>query len=117
MNRLKNFAILVVLGAAASSAALAQFTGPSATGKAATVAESRTLPPGRYIQVVGHVVEHLRGDYYTFRDASGEIRVEIESEVWRGRPIGPETRVRLLAEVDQGATGRYLWVKSLAVVE
>lgn len=29
----------------------------------------------------------------------------------------PDTKVRLLSEVDQGVAGRYLWVKSLEVVK
>lgn len=45
------------------------------------------------------------------------MRVEIENSVWKNRKIGPETKVRLLSEVDRGAAGRYLWVKSLQVVE
>jgi uncharacterized protein (TIGR00156 family) len=111
---------LVVAALAAlamTTPATAQFTGPSVTGNAVTVAELRTSLPGRYVSVSGHIVAHQRGDFYTFRDASGEIRVEIEPAVWRGRPVGPDTRVRLLAEVDMGLTGRYLWVKSLELIE
>ena len=105
-------AVLVLAGPAS-----AQFTGPSVSGKATSVAQARASMPGRYVSVSGHIVAHQRKDYYTFRDDSGEIRVEIESAAWRGRPVGPETRVRLLAEVDLGPSGRYLWVKSLEVVE
>lgn len=97
--------------------AMAQFTGPSVTGNAVSVAELRTALPGRYVSVSGHIVAHQRGDYYTFRDASGDIRVEIDPAVWQGRPVGPEARVRLLAEVDVGLTGRYLWVKTLELIE
>ena len=97
--------------------ASAQFTGPSVTGSAVSVAELRTALPGRYVTVSGQIVAHQREDFYTFRDASGEIRVEIEPSVWRGRPVGPDTRVRLLAEVDMGLTGRYLWVKTLELIE
>jgi len=97
--------------------ASAQFTGPSVTGNAVSVAELRTTLPGRYVTVSGQIVAHQREDYYTFRDASGEIRVEIAPAVWRGRPVGRETRVRLLAEVDMGLTGRDLWVKTLELIE
>ena len=43
--------------------------------------------------------------------------MEIEDSVWKNRPVGPNDRVRLVAEVDQGSRGRYLWVKSLTLVE
>ena len=91
----------------------AQFTGPSVEGQAATVADAL----GRYVQVTGNIVAHLRGDYFTFADATGQIRVEIARNVWQGREIGPEATVRLLGEVDRGRAGRYLWVKALEVVQ
>lgn len=109
-------AIAIVVGLLASTAQ-AQFTGPSASGRERTVAQVRDARLGSYVTVTGNVVEHLRGEYFTFRDRTGDIRVEIESSVWQGRPVAPETKVRLVGEVDQGVAGRYLWIKSLQIVE
>lgn len=94
----------------------AQFSGPSERGQPATVAEAQNARLGRYVTLTGNIVSHLRGDYYMFRDATGEIRVEIGSNVWAGREVTPETTVRIVGEVDRGVAGRYLWVKSLDVV-
>jgi uncharacterized protein (TIGR00156 family) len=101
-----------------SATSFAQFTGPSATGRVSTVEQARNAPIDTYVTVTGNIVAHLREEYYTFRDATGEIRVEIERPVWRNRDIGPDTKVRLLAEVDRNAAGTiYLWVESLAIIE
>jgi uncharacterized protein (TIGR00156 family) len=97
--------------------AMAQFTGPSATGQPTTVKQVDQARLGTYVTVTGHLVAHLRENFFTFRDDTGEIRVEIENSVWKNRQIGPDTKVRLLAEIDHGIAGRYLWVKSLQVVE
>jgi uncharacterized protein (TIGR00156 family) len=106
-------AALIAL-ALSAPVAQAQFTGPSARGQEMTVAAATAARPGTYVTMTGTVVSHLRGDYYLFRDASGEVRVEIEDDVWRGRSIGPETRVRLVGEVDRGSGGSvYVWIKSL----
>ncbi len=51
-----------------------------------------------------------------FRDDSGEIRIEIEREIWSGRRVGPDHMVRIHAEIDRGLKGRYLWVKSLELL-
>ncbi len=99
-----------------ASTAFAQFTGPSATGPTSTVAQVSKARLGSYITVTGRIVAHQRQDYFTFRDGTGEIRVEIDNSVWQNRQIGPETKVRLLTEVGQSVAGRYLWVKSLEVV-
>jgi len=108
--------LAVLFFATLASTATAQFTGPSATGRISTVAQVGAARLGSYITVTGHIVAHQRQDYFTFRDGTGEIRVEIDNSVWQNRQIGPEIKVRLLAEVDRGVTGRYLYVKSLEVV-
>lgn len=116
MLRLRLLALALV-GLLATSSAVAQFTGPSATGRVTTVQEARNTRLGTYVTVTGNIVAHQRANYFTFRDETGEIRVEIDYSTWQGRAVGPETKVRLLAEVDRGIAGRYLWVKTLELVD
>jgi uncharacterized protein (TIGR00156 family) len=115
MRRLLAFGILCLF---LSSNAMAQFTGPTSKGIAITVEQARNASVGKYITVTGNIVSHLREDYYTFQDETGEIRVEIENAVWNNRKVSPETKVTLSAEVDRsiGFTV-YLWVESLKIVE
>jgi uncharacterized protein (TIGR00156 family) len=114
MRRLLQIVCLVALSAITPAAA--QFIGPGATGAQVTAAEASASRPGTYVTLVGNIVAHLREDYYTFRDASGEIRVEIAAGVFGNRQVAPDTRVRLLGEVDNGRSGRYVWVKALDLV-
>ena len=95
----------------------AQFTGPSVQGRETTVAAAQDARLGQYVSVTGNVVSHLRGDYFMFSDTTGEMRVEIGGRVWQGREVGPDTLVRLMGEVDRGVGGRYIWVKSLDIVQ
>lgn len=96
----------------------AQFTGPTLETEISSVEEVSFLAIHSYATVVGNIVAHIREDYYLFRDDTGEIRVEIENSVWQNRAIGPDTTIRLVAEVDQNSLGmRYLWVESLEVLE
>jgi uncharacterized protein (TIGR00156 family) len=99
-----------------TATAAAQFTGPGATGRTSTVAEVADARLGSYVTLTGNVVAHQREDYFTFRDATGEIRVEIGSQQWQGQKVSPETRVELLGEIERGQSGRYVWVKSLKVL-
>jgi uncharacterized protein (TIGR00156 family) len=113
----KRLALVAVLASGLLAAnAMAQFSGPSVAGRSSTAVEARDARLGSYLTLEGNIVNHLRGDYYTFRDASGEIRVEISSSVWNGRQVGPTDKVRLLGEVDSGSSGRYVWVKTLDVL-
>lgn len=116
MRRFALFALLLSLAFPVTTAK-AQFTGPSARGQEMTVAAAAAARPGTYVTLVGSITSHLREEYYLFRDATGEIRVEIADNIWRGRQVGPETRVRLLGEVDRTLTGTvYIWIKTLDLV-
>jgi uncharacterized protein (TIGR00156 family) len=115
---MKSYVSLLIGFLLLPSTSFAQFTGPSATGQISTVEEARNAPVDTYVTVTGNIVAHLRGNYYTFRDQTGEVRVEIETPVWRNRKIGPDTKVRLVAEVDRNAAGTiYLWVESLEIAD
>ncbi|WP_291010729.1 NirD/YgiW/YdeI family stress tolerance protein [Hydrogenophaga sp.] len=118
MFQWKNLLALTTVGFLLSSNAWAQFTGPAATGTASTVAQAQAARINSYVTVTGHIVNHLRENYYTFRDNTGDMRIEIEQPVWKNRQVGPDTLVRLQAEVDVGLGGnRYLWVESLQIVK
>lgn len=104
------------LGGLFALKAHAQFTGPGVAAPVTTVAQLSQARPGRYFSVEGRIVAHQRQNYYTFRDGSGEIRVEIEPALWQNRKISPDDKVRLVGELDQGAAGRYLWIKSLELL-
>lgn len=93
--------------------AQAQFTGPGAAASKSTVAQLRQARVGSDATVEGRNVAHQRRNYFSFRGASGEIRVEIEPALWQNRKIEPDDKVRPVGEVDQSPAGRYLWVKSL----
>ena len=97
--------------------AQAQFSGPTAERATLTVEASHQARVGTYAIVTGQIVNRLREDYYTFRDATGTIRVEIAPEVWNGQRVDPESTVQLFVEVDRTRSGRrYLWVESLTVI-
>lgn len=113
---MRKFLFALCLGLATAGAS-AQFVGPEIPGRVATVDQIRDLRLGSYVTVTGQIVAHQRRDYFLFRDGTGEIRVEIEPSLWAGRKVGATTRVQLLGEVDVGSAGRYLWVKSLDVVD
>ena len=114
---MRSLAAVVFLVLAALTPAAAQFVGPSAQGRVATVSDVQNARLGTYVTVTGNIVDHQRRDFFTFRDATGDIRVEIDPGVWQGREVLPATTVRLLGEVDRGWAGRYLWVKSLEILK
>lgn len=99
-----------------SSVTFAQFVGSNVSGQERTVSQIRDARIGTYVVLTGNIVDHQREEYFTFRDATGTITVEIENRVWQRRDITPETRVRIMGEVDRNRKGRYIWVNSLDII-
>lgn len=79
------------------------FQGPGAAAAAETVKEALALPDDARVVLTGNIVSKLAGDddEYLFKDATGEIRVEIDRKVFAGRTITPETTIRLYGKVDK----------------
>lgn len=115
-TRRNALSLAAALACLAAAPALAQFSGPGARGTAATVAEARDARIGTYLTLEGQIVERLREDYYTFTDGQETIRVEIPPGRFAGRPVSPDTRIRIIGEVDVGFGGRYLWVTALDIL-
>lgn len=90
--------------------AIAQYTGPGAkpAGKdqvarsvSEVLADARDDRP---VELSGQLVRQTGRELYLFRDASGEITVEIDDDDFpSGQPVGAETRVKIHGEVDARA--------------
>lgn len=84
-------------------AAQGGFQGPTAGIQADTVARALKCWDDAPVILTGNIVQRYAGsdDKYLFRDASGEIIVEIDFGVFAGRTVTPETRVRLSGKLDK----------------
>ncbi len=105
MRKLTFVAALLV----SSSVAFAQFTGETATGgftgpsaekDIITVADALTARDDTKVTLEGSIVKHLGGENYLFKDATGEISIEIDHDDWNGVQVGPEDTVIIYGEVD-----------------
>lgn len=99
------------------TAAQAQFAGPNSSRTVTNVEQAKTARLGRDVSLTGNIVERIWEDYYLFRDGTGQIRVEIERHLWRGRQVDANRKVRLLGDVSRGWRGRYISVDRLQVLD
>ena len=71
-----------------------------------------------YVTVEGTILNKVGDETYLFKDTTGQIRVEIDDEVWAGQHVGSEgNKVRLYGEIDKGFTKTELDVKTLTVIK
>jgi uncharacterized protein (TIGR00156 family) len=76
----------------------------SASGTIA-VEEAKKLRDDSPVQLQGNIVRSLGDEKYVLRDASGEIIVEIDDDVWRGVTVGVDDKVEIRGEVDRDFPG------------
>ncbi|MCL2243258.1 MAG: NirD/YgiW/YdeI family stress tolerance protein [Treponema sp.] len=82
------------------------FTGPGSTGQTImtgrfiSVSEARMLPHDSWVVLTGNIINMLPGGrQYTFRDATGDIVVDIGPKEWRGLSVDAADRVEIFGEV------------------
>ena len=74
----------------------APYTGPSLI---VTAVQVQTYPDKAPVVLAGNIINALPGGkYYTFRDATGDILIEIDWKVWQGLTVGVSDRVEISGE-------------------
>lgn len=93
--------LLLVLGGSATPA-LAQFEGPGAESQLTTVrAVANEANDDQSVQLQGTLLEQVGDEKYIFADDTGEIRVEIDDELFRNRRVTPEMTITIYGEVEK----------------
>lgn len=80
------------------------------------VSKLKEVQDDHWIIIEGYIVKQLDKDTYLFRDHSHNVRVEIDEDVWQGRDVTPETRIRLFGEMDQSDQDVLVDVKKIVLI-
>ncbi|ELW9268466.1 NirD/YgiW/YdeI family stress tolerance protein [Acinetobacter baumannii] len=65
-----------------------------------TVKQALASKDNTPVKLHGQVVKSLGDEKYQFRDKSGSITIDVDDELWQGRPVSANTNVTLIGEVD-----------------
>ncbi|MBV6541554.1 YgiW/YdeI family stress tolerance OB fold protein [Ursidibacter maritimus] len=94
-----------------STSAFAGFQGNSSNGgfnngnggstqNVSTIAQVKKAHDDTYVALSGYIVSKVGDEKYTFKDSTGQIRVEIDDDLWGGLQATPKTKVRIYGQVD-----------------
>ena len=72
----------------------------AAFAQVTTVKQALGMKDDSNVQLKGYVVTAVGDEKYQFRDSTGSITVEIDDELWQGKPILAKTPVTIIGEVD-----------------
>ena len=65
-----------------------------------TVKQALSLKDDSKVQLKGYVVKSIGDEKYQFRDNTGTITVDIDDDLWKGKPVSAKTPVTLIGEID-----------------
>ena len=70
--------------------------------KEVTIDVARTMPDDSNVILSGYIIKSLGNEKYTFQDATGNIKVEIDDDDWNGIDVNSEQKVKIFGEVEKG---------------
>ncbi|TYK65231.1 NirD/YgiW/YdeI family stress tolerance protein [Colwellia echini] len=82
-----------------------------------SIKEAVELKDDTKVLVEGFIVKQLGDDLYLFKDASGEVEMEIDDSDFREITVTSKDKLRITAEVDSNLTGTSLEVDYLELVK
>lgn len=79
------------------------FSGPVSGAMADTVVKAKELPDDAPVVLTGNIISRVAGKKhkFTFKDATGEILLDIGKKAFRGQDISPQDTVRVTGKVDK----------------
>lgn len=78
-----------------------------------TVKQAMEMPDDAIVTLKGNIEKQVKKDKYIFKDATGEMTVEIDKKVWAGQSVSPSDTVVITGEIDKDFEHRKLDVERL----
>ena len=104
---MKKFA-LATLFALTTASAFADFNSNNtqtggfqqAAPAAISVKQAMSAADNSMITLEGNITQQIDDDEFWFTDGTGQIKVEIERQVWNGLNVGPNDKIRIFGKLD-----------------
>ena len=96
----KSLALLLMAFSASSIAA--GYSGPTAS-MPSTVQAALDATDESQVTITGNIIMSNGDEVYTFQDSTGQIKVEIDNDLWMGININDKSIVTLRGEVEKEA--------------
>lgn len=100
-----------------TACAVGGFEGPGATSKVISVVSINDMEDDTEVLLEGYLTRQISDEHYIFKDDTGEIKVEIDDEDFRGTKVTPDTKLRIMGEVDKDWESTKIDVDYLEILE
>ncbi|WP_150539545.1 YgiW/YdeI family stress tolerance OB fold protein [Actinobacillus vicugnae] len=82
------------------------FSGKGAKTAPTTVAQAHKAWDDTPVTLTGYITKQIDHDEFYFKDATGEIKIEVEDHAWNGQNITPKDKITIQGKVDKNDSGK-----------
>ena len=65
-----------------------------------TVKDALNAQDDTFVLIEGNIVKQIDKDEFIFKDASGEIEIDVSKKAWNGQTVSPQDKVQIRGKVD-----------------
>ncbi|AIZ78498.1 YgiW/YdeI family stress tolerance OB fold protein [Actinobacillus equuli] len=84
-----------------STAQQGGFSGEGAKTAPTSVAQALEAWDDAPVKLTGYITKQIDHDEFYFKDASGEIKIEVEDHAWNGQNVTPKDKITIEGKVDK----------------
>lgn len=78
-----------------------------------TVAAALNANDDTFVILQGSIVKQIDNDEFLFKDATGEVEIDVSKHAWNGQNIGPQDTIEIRGRVDKEFTKTEIDVKQI----
>ncbi|WGE74638.1 YgiW/YdeI family stress tolerance OB fold protein [Actinobacillus equuli] len=82
------------------------FSGDGARTAPTSVAQALEAWDDTPVTLTGYITKQVDHDEFYFKDASGEIKIEVEDYAWNGQNVTPKDKITIEGKVDKNDWGK-----------
>ena len=82
-----------------------------------TVAQALKMKDDSFVTIQGNIIKRIYDDKYTFKDSTGTITVEIDTEKWEGQSVNTVDLLELTGEIEKKFNSTLLDVDTVKVIK
>ena len=82
-----------------------------------TIINALKMGNNSYVTVEGNILKRVSDDKYIFKDSTGSMTVEIDSDKWNGLTVNTQDKLELSGEIEKKMTSVILDVDTVKKVE
>ncbi len=82
-----------------------------------TITDALKMNDDSYVTVQGNIVKRISEDKYTFKDSTGTMTIEIDSEKWQGQTVNMTDKLELTGEIEKKLNSTILDVETVKIIK